>query len=67
MNDMKALSETEISALVAYARKHGRKWKSVLRDVWMGMAPYDDGGTLRNLRNAEYFGPAGLERFRLPK
>jgi hypothetical protein len=64
---MQKLNETEIAALVAYAKKHGRNWKSALRDAWMGMAPYDDSGTLRNLRNVEYFGPAGLERFRLPK
>src|SRR4051812_3446071 len=31
----------------------------------MGEAPYDDGGTLRRLRNTH--GPTWLDRYRLPK
>ncbi|MGD9481091.1 hypothetical protein [Shinella sp. G-2] len=59
------LTEGEEEALQAYAAKHGRRWKSVLNHVWMGGAPYDDGGTLRRLRNSH--GPSWLHSYRLPK
>lgn len=52
-------------ALRKYAVKHGRRWKSVLNHVWMGGAPYDDGGVLRGLRNTH--GPSWLHAYRLPK
>ncbi|WP_200847879.1 hypothetical protein [Rhizobium sp. 18055] len=52
-------------ALQAYAAKHGRRWKSILNIVWMGAAPYDDGGILRGLRNSH--GPSWLVAYRLPK
>ncbi|MER9125430.1 hypothetical protein NKH81_20445 [Mesorhizobium sp. M0959] len=59
------LTTEQLAAVQAYAAKHGRKWKSVLRDAWMGRPPYDDTGTLRNLRNTH--GSSWLEGFRLPK
>ncbi|MFS8057348.1 hypothetical protein QD357_31805 [Rhizobium sp. BR 317] len=35
------------AALQAYAAKHGRRWKSILNNAWMGGPPHDDGGLLR--------------------
>lgn len=52
-------------ALAAYAAKHGRTWKATLREAWMGRAPHDDTGVLRELRNTH--GPEWLKSFRLPK
>lgn len=59
------LSPEQEAALHAYAVKHGRRWKSILNNVWMGGAPYDDGGILRRLRNSH--GPSWLRSYRLPK
>ncbi|MGN7755556.1 hypothetical protein [Sinorhizobium sp. 22678] len=59
------LTAEEEQALQAYAAKHGRRWKWVLNHVWMGGAPYDDGATLRRLRNSH--GPSWLHTYRLPK
>lgn len=58
------LTPEQVDALRRYAKKHGRTWKSKLRDAWMGMPPHDDAGTLRGLRNSH--GPTWLDRFRLP-
>ncbi|MER9961652.1 hypothetical protein NKJ72_11905 [Mesorhizobium sp. M0045] len=65
MEKLPPLSAVELAALQRYAAKHGRRWKSVLRGAWMGHAPYDDGGTLRTLRNTH--GPSWLDGFKLPK
>ena len=59
------LTEEEVNALQDYAARHGRSWKRILNNVWMGEAPHDDGGILRRLRNTH--GPAWLDRYRLPK
>ncbi|MDI6834376.1 MAG: hypothetical protein QMD99_01520 [Rhizobiaceae bacterium] len=59
------LTEEEVNALQDYAARHGRSWKRILNYVWMGEAPYDDGGILRRLRNTH--GPTWLDRYRLPK
>lgn len=59
------LGGAQVAALQAYAARHGRRWKSILSNVWMGGAPYDDGGILRRLRNTH--GPSWLQRYRLPK
>lgn len=59
------LDAEQVAALQPYAARHGRRWKSILNNVWMGGAPYDDGGTLRRLRNTH--GPSWLQRYRLPK
>nr|WP_318031048.1 hypothetical protein [Rhizobium ruizarguesonis] len=61
-----APSDDQEAALQAYAARHGRRWKSILSDVWMGGGPpYDDGGILRGLRNTH--GPTWLQSYRLPK
>lgn len=59
------LDAEQVAALQAYAARHGRRWKSILNNVWMGGAPYDDGGILRLLRNTH--GPSWLHRYRLPR
>jgi hypothetical protein len=65
MERLRDLTAHEVDTLRAYAAKHGRTWKATLRGAWMGHAPYDDGGTLRNLRNTH--GPSWLVSYRLPK
>lgn len=59
-------SEEQLAALVAYAKAHGRKWKSQLNHAWMtgqyGMS--DDSMNLQQVRNT--LGPTWLIRFRLP-
>ncbi|WP_454858761.1 hypothetical protein [Rhizobium binxianense] len=65
MNRLPPLTDEEVQVLQDYAGKHGRYWKTVLNRVWMGEAPYDDGATLRRLRNSH--GPTWLDRYRLPK
>ncbi len=59
------LSTEQEAALLAYAARHGRRWKSILNNVWMGGPPHDDGGILRGLRNTH--GPTWLQSYRLPK
>ncbi|MBP1847547.1 hypothetical protein J2046_005831 [Rhizobium petrolearium] len=59
------LTEEEVNALQDYAARHGRSWKRILNNAWMGEAPHDDGGILRRLRNTH--GPTWLDRYRLPK
>lgn len=59
------LTDEQQAALQAYAARHGRRWKSILNNVWMGGAPYDDGGTLRGIRNTH--GPSWLQSYRLPQ
>ncbi|QDG94760.1 hypothetical protein NIBR502774_18110 (plasmid) [Rhizobium sp. NIBRBAC000502774] len=59
------LTDEQKLALQTYAARHGRRWKSVLNNAWMGEAPYDDGPVLRGLRNTH--GPSWLVSYRLPK
>lgn len=59
------LTPEQEAALQAYAARHGRRWKSVLSNAWMGGPPYDDGGLLRGLRNSH--GPTWFQSYRLPK
>ncbi|CAK7261858.1 MULTISPECIES: hypothetical protein [unclassified Shinella] len=59
------LTEEEVNALQHYAARHGRSWKRILNNAWMGEAPHDDVGILRRLRNTH--GPTWLDRYRLPK
>lgn len=59
------LSTDQEAALLAYAARHGRRWKSILNNVWMGGPPHDDGGILRGIRNTH--GPTWLQPYRLPK
>ena len=60
-----ALNDDQEAAVRDYSVRHGRRWKSILGDVWMGGPPYDDGGILRGLRNTH--GPTWLQSYRLPK
>ncbi|WP_188348491.1 MULTISPECIES: hypothetical protein [Rhizobium/Agrobacterium group] len=60
-----SLTDQEEKSLQEYAASHGRSWKRILKTVWMGEAPCDDGQVLRRLRNTH--GPPGLNRYRLPK
>lgn len=57
------LTEEELQALAEYARERGPRWKSQLNHDWMSGRTY---GVLHELRNASYFGPSGLVKFRLP-
>jgi hypothetical protein len=63
MDEMEALTQPELAALTDYARAHGRTWKSQLNHDWMSGRAF---GILQELRNADYFGPSGLVKFRLP-
>jgi hypothetical protein len=56
------LEPEEVAALRAYAKEHGRYWKSHLREAWMTAS---EPGILQQLRNASYFGPTGLIKFKL--
>jgi hypothetical protein len=62
---MSPLTPEQEAALQAYAARHGRRWKSILNNAWMGGPPFDDGGLLRGLRNSH--GPTWLQSYRLPK
>lgn len=55
------LKPEERGALNAYARTHGRTWKSKLRAEWMNASAEQ---ILHNLRNHSCFGPAGLEKYK---
>ena len=59
------LTDRQVNALRDYAVRHGRSWKRILNDAWMGEAPHDDGPILSRLRNTH--GPTWLDRYRLPK
>ncbi|MBB3302260.1 hypothetical protein FHT72_005909 [Rhizobium sp. BK077] len=59
------LTPEQEGALQAYAARHGRRWKSILNNAWMGGPPHDDCGLLRGLRNSH--GPTWLQAYQLPK
>ncbi len=65
LNALPRLTTEQHEALQAYAAKHGRRWKNILNNAWMGGPPYDDGGILRGLRNSH--GPSWLVSYRLRK
>ena len=54
------LTADELAAVRAYAAKHGRTWKSHLREAWMTAS---ERGTMHALRNSH--GPRWLITFRL--
>lgn len=65
------LTDFDMESLQAFAKAHGRKWKSVLTDVywynariWEGPKP-GMGNALHGLRNS--YGPSWLADFKLPK
>lgn len=57
------LNDEEREALHAYARENGRTWKAKLRQSWENGTATE---ALQRLRNASYFGPSGLQKFKLP-
>ena len=54
------LNAEQQAVVLAYAAKHGRKWKAALADAWMTGrdASQPDGWALRQVRNQ--FGPKWL-------
>lgn len=69
-----ALQAEELAALRSFAQDYGRRWKSILRDVYWYNAriwrnPDDewsqDGYRLHSLRNSH--GPSWLDGFQFPK
>ncbi|AUX79128.1 hypothetical protein [Sinorhizobium fredii] len=60
---MPPLTAEQQAALEAYAARHGRRWKSILSNAWMGGPQHDDGGLLRGLRNSH--APTWLQSYRL--
>lgn len=72
MRQYRDLKPDELTALQAFAAEHGRRWKSVLTDVYWYNAriwragPNDCYGyILHGIRNE--FGPSWLDSFKLPK
>jgi hypothetical protein len=59
------LSVPELTALVRFARAHGRFWKRNLCDAWANGRDEreDDASDLRRVRNT--IGPSGLAKFAL--
>lgn len=56
------LTEEQVAAIRAYAKKHGRFWKQQLNLDWMYARTT---GTLQELRNTH--GPSWLVDYKLPK
>ncbi|MVF24211.1 hypothetical protein EVC37_21760 [Methylocaldum sp. BRCS4] len=58
-------TEDQLNALKRWADKHGRTWKSKLRDAWISgdYGLFEDAPFLQQLRNQ--FGPTWLNRFKL--
>lgn len=59
----KQMTDEQERELVRYAKERGRHWKRDLRQDWEHAA---QPGELQVLRNVSWFGPRGLERYRLP-
>lgn len=61
-------SEEDDAALKSFAAEHGRRWKEALRLQWYhARVRTDRDARLHALRNAPWFGHAGLIKYRLPK
>jgi hypothetical protein len=60
------LTQDQEAALVAFAARHGRCWKSTLQTMWINGrdASEPEGSTLRRIRNQ--FGSAWLQKYKLP-
>jgi len=58
----KQLTPEELGALIDYAERHGRNWKSKLNEDWMYARTT---GALQHIRNS--FGPNWLVSFNLEK
>jgi len=69
---IRTLEPHEHAALAAFAKEHGRRWKSQLTDVYWynarpaGISP-DIDSTLHALRNDPRWNWRGLDAYRLPK
>lgn len=61
------LTDEQVDALLQWAHRNGRTWKSSLRDAWMtgDYGGFEDANFLQQVRNN--LGPAWLVRYRLPK
>ena len=69
---IRTLTDAEHAALAAFAREHGRRWKSQLTDVyWYNARPAgissEIDSTLHALRNDPRWGHRGLDAYRLSK
>lgn len=62
------LNDEERAALNDFARENGRLWKAKLRKAWENAIGPEHGfsSMLQTLRNARYFGPKGLQDYRVP-
>lgn len=59
-----SLSVNQFDALKAFAAKHGRRWKTTLRETWETGQPVPGFPGLYELRNS--CGPSWLQKIRLP-
>ena len=59
------LTEEQCVRLREFAAEHGRRWRSVLRELWMSGCDVAEprGHLLRQVRNT--VGPSGLDKIRL--
>lgn len=59
------MTQTQTDAIQQWARLHGRRWKSALRNAWMtgNYEGFEASNELQQLRNS--LGPAWLIKFRL--
>lgn len=58
-------SDEQLQALKDWAKEHGKKWKSALRDAWMSgdYKGFDNSPALQRIRNSG--GPSWLVKFKL--
>ena len=61
------MTNEQIEAIQQWAKRHGRKWKSALRDAWMSgdYDTFEQSAELQRIRNE--YGPTWLVAFRLSK
>ncbi len=67
LNVWTLLPPAEHQAIVHFAARHGRRWKSELREAWMTgiyCDPAVDSATLQRIRNT--YGPSWLIKCRVP-
>lgn len=66
--NIRPLTATEHAAIVAFAKAHGRRWKSVLRDTyWYNARVWNDFNELHALRNDPRWSFDGLEQLKLTR
>ena len=59
------MTDMDEQALIDYAAEKGARWKLQLDIDWQYASCRP--GPLQYLRNASWFGPQGLAKYRLPK